>query len=291
MKASALLRLMRPRQWTKNVFVLAPLVFGFKLMDMASVSASLTATFVFGLVASLVYIVNDMRDMDADRVHPKKCLRPLASGEVTRPEAAGLMMVLAILVMVVAHYALFDRMFWIFLGIYGALSLGYSLGLKQIPLLELFIVAAGYVLRVLAGCAAIAETPSPWILAAGGTVALLIVAGKRRAEIAENNDPEQLRRSLREYNLSFLDSMITMLAANSVVTYLLFTTSDYALERYHTPYLVATSVFVLYGILRYMQLIKVTTGADDPTNLILTDSSLRIAVLGWVATCVGLIYF
>jgi len=291
MKLSPFIRILRPTQWTKNVFVLAPLMFGFKLTTASFVASALLATVVFSLLASALYIVNDFIDMEADRKHAKKNRRPLAKGEITKPQAIAIVAVLIGLTGLISLYAGFDKSFWIFLLLYTVFTLAYSFGLKQVALLELFIVASGYMLRLLAGCAAIQELPSPWILAATGTIALLIATGKRRAELAENHDPEQHRLSLRQYNLVFLDSVITMLAGVTFVTYLLFTTSDYAIARYHTPYFVATSVFVLYGVLRYLQLVKVTGGADDPTTLILTDRSLCIAVAGWIVTCIGFIYY
>jgi decaprenyl-phosphate phosphoribosyltransferase len=289
-KLPVLIRLMRPKQWTKNLFVLAPLIFSFRLTDVASLESAVLAMVLFCLCASIIYIVNDVRDMVVDRLHVWKKKRPLASGDVSRQQAlafAALLMTAIIGIGLTSH---FDRLFWLFFALYAVLGLFYSFGLKQVTLLELFVVASGYVLRLLAGCAALKETPSPWILAATGTVALLIVAGKRRAEIAENHDPAKLRRSLRDYNVNFLDSAITMLAATTVVTYLLFTTSDYAIERFQSPYFVVTSVFVLYGVLRYMQLVKVMTGADDPTSLVLTDLNLACSVIGWLATCIGMIY-
>jgi 4-hydroxybenzoate polyprenyltransferase len=284
------LRLLRPKQWIKNAFVLAPLVFSFKLTDSDALLSGLVAAAIFCLVASAIYVLNDMMDVESDRQHPKKRHRPLASGHVSKTTAivaATGLLALTIFLLIALN---FSTLFLIFLGIYIASNLTYSLGGKHVSLLELFIVASGYVIRLLAGCAAIHETASPWILAATGAVALLIVTGKRRAEIAENHDPEQKRRSLRSYNLAYLDGVITMLAGVTIMTYLLFAMSDYAMQRYHSPYFVGTSVFVLYGVMRYMQLIKVMSGADDPTSLVVTDKSLMITVALWLATCSILIY-
>lgn len=286
----ALLRLMRPIQWTKNVFVLAPLVFSFKLLDLASLASAFWAVTIFCLTASAIYVVNDAIDVQADRKHPRKKHRPLAKKEVSVNEAIYLVCGLLVIIIAVLVLARLPGSFCFFLILFTALGFGYSLGLKNIPLLELFLVAGGYVIRLLAGCAAIGAVPSPWILAGTGTVALFIVAGKRRAELEEDHD-DQTRRSLKGYNLTFLDSMITMLAATTVVTYLLFTTSTYAIERYHTPYFIGTSVFVLYGVLRYMQLVKVKANTDDPTSLVLTDPGLRLSVLCWISVCIGMIYF
>jgi 4-hydroxybenzoate polyprenyltransferase len=291
MKFFALVKLMRPKQWTKNMFVLAPLIFSFKLRDLNFVSNAMIATLVFCLSASAIYIVNDLIDRKADRRHPKKRTRPLASRDVTILEGALLFFGLVAVVGCIISYVHFNLLFIGLLGLYVVQSVSYSLGIKHVALLELFVVASGYLIRLLAGCAAINEIPSPWILAATGTVALLITAGKRRAEISENFDPDNMRKSLKEYNLAFLDSMITMLASVTVVTYLLFTTSDYAITRFHSLYFVSTSVFVLYGVLRYLQLVKVAAGADDPTTLVLTDHNLCIAVALWLLACIGFIYY
>lgn len=291
MNLTALFHLMRPKQWIKNLFVLAPLIFGFKMFEADFVIRELGAFVVFCLVASAVYIINDWRDIHSDRAHPIKRRRPLASGVVKKSQAICVSFVLGIAAAAIIFFFGYSFSFLISLCLYIGLSVAYSLGLKHIGLLELFIVASGYILRLLVGCAAIGQSPSPWILAATGSVALLMVAGKRHAEISENRDPDMNRKSLRHYNLAFLDSVVTLLAAITVVTYLLFTTSDYAVNRFHAPYFVATSVFVLFGVLRYVQMVKLGTGADDPTLLVLTDKSLRYTVLCWLATCIFMIYF
>lgn len=291
MNISAFIHLVRPKQWAKNAFVLAPLIFSFKLKSLVAVDQGLMAAIVFCLCASAIYIINDLTDIKSDRLHPKKRQRVLAAGKVTRPQALIVFFILILCGVALLFVGRFPPAFIGILSLYILLSLSYSLGLKHVPLLELFIVASGYILRLLAGCAAIDEAPSPWILAATGAIALFIAAGKRRAELAENDEPQKLRRSLKEYNLAFLDSAITILAGVTIVTYLLFTTSDYAINRFHSSYFVSTSVFVVYGILRYLQLITVTTGAEDPTTLVLTDTGLRLAGLGWLVACIGFIYF
>ncbi|MBI3419659.1 MAG: hypothetical protein HY053_05970, partial [Proteobacteria bacterium] len=159
------------------------------------------------------------------------------------------------------------------------MNIAYSLVLKRVNLVEMFVVASGYVLRVLAGCAAIGAAPSPWILSATGILALLIVAGKRRS------DPGQASR----YAVEYLDNIIAVLGAATIVTYLLFTASDYATQRYG-QLVIATSVFVAYGVLRYMQLIQSGKGADEPTTLVLSDAGIRACVVLWAATFFALIY-
>lgn len=286
----AAIELLRPRQWVKNAFVLAPLFFGFRLGDPEAGGRALLAIVVFCLVSSAVYIFNDLRDMAADFAHPKKRYRPLASGTL-RP-ATGVVMILALL----AGAALLWRLgnlgsaFALTALIYMAINLAYSIGLKHIALLEMFMVASGYVLRVIAGCAAVDVAPSQWLLSTTGVVALLLVTGKRRAEIAEELDLDCNRQSLRSYNVAFLDSMLAMLGSITIITYLMFTVSDYASERYGSRYLMLSATFVAYGVFRYVQVVKTGTGADSPTELVTKDTGIGAALLLWGLFMGGLLY-
>jgi decaprenyl-phosphate phosphoribosyltransferase len=287
---TAMLRLMRPLQWLKNVFVAAPLFFSKLLFDRQAIINTCLAVAVFSLVASILYIVNDWRDREADRLHPRKSTRPLASGVTTPLEAAIAAGVLMICVAALLWWAGAGERFIAVLVIYVCASLSYSLGLKHVPLLELFIVASGYVLRVIAGSIALDVEPSQWILAASGLVALLITSAKRRADIDKNFDTLNSRRSLQGYTVTFLDHVISMSAAMAILAYILFTVSPYAIERFHSDYLVPTSVFVGYGVLRFVQLVIVGNGADDPTWLIVTDPGIIVSVALWSALLFGIIY-
>lgn len=279
-----LVKLLRPRQWVKNVFVVVPLFFGFKFGDPYSVAAMALAFVTFCCVSSAIYVFNDLRDIEADRQHPKKRFRPLAAGTVSIPVAYVSIAALALCAAACIMVARLPPSFIFITATYAGMSLSYSLGLKNVPLLELFVVASGYVLRVIAGCHAIDVLPSPWILGAAGSVALLIVSGKRRAEMAENLDPDANRRSLAGYTPSYLDSVISVLGAVTIMQYLMFVSSDYAIKRYGSEAVMLTVVFVAYGVLRYIQLIKVGQGADSPTDLVTRDPGLIGAVLLWVAT-------
>jgi decaprenyl-phosphate phosphoribosyltransferase len=285
-----LIQLLRPVQWIKNVFVLAPLFFGFRLSDPRAVIDALIAAAIFCVLSSAIYVFNDLRDIGADRVHPKKRFRPLASGTVTPAAAVAAMVALLVTAVLLAYLAGFGRYFVATLVAYVAASASYSLGLKRVALLELFIVASGYVLRVITGCFAVDVAPSQWLLSATGVVALLLVTGKRRAEIADGLDPDNNRQSLRGYNLVFLDSMLSMLGSITIITYLMFTVSDYAAERYGSRYLMLSAVFVAYGVLRYLQVLKTSTGADAPTELVIRDGGLIGAVGLWVLFMAILLY-
>lgn len=277
----AMIRMLRPVQWIKNVFVLAPLFFGFRAGNFAAIVHALLAVGIFSLVSSAVYIFNDLRDISADRSHPKKRVRPLASGEVTPGAAVTMLIILLLCVALTIRLGGLNLYFAATIIVYVTINAAYSLGLKNIALLELFFVASGYVLRVIAGCIAVDVVPSQWLLGATSVLALLLVTGKRRAEIAEQLDVNESRKSLRGYNLTFLDSMLSMLGSITIITYLMFTVSSYAIERYASQYLMLSSVFVAYGVLRYLQVVKTATGADMPTELVTRDPWLIGAIALW----------
>jgi 4-hydroxybenzoate polyprenyltransferase len=290
-KLKAMLRLMRPLQWAKNAFVLAPLFFSKQLFQTDSLVRAVEAFVLFSLIASFLYIVNDWRDVEADRQHVRKRLRPLAAGTVSIGEAALMLAGLAALVLAVLLVMQPGRSFLAVVALYVGSALSYSFSIKHVPLLELFVVASGYVLRVIAGSLAIAVEPSPWILATSGLVAFLIVAGKRRADMANNLDPTKSRQSLSGYTINYLDHIISIAAGMTILSYILFTVSDYAITRFHSQYLVTTSVFVGYGVLRYLKLIMIDDGADNPTELVVRDVGLLASVIAWAVTLLIIIYF
>jgi 4-hydroxybenzoate polyprenyltransferase len=285
----ALLELMRPRQWIKNGFVLAPLFFGADLLHRAAVLQALTATVVFCLTSSAVYIFNDWRDMEADRLHARKRERPLASGRVSVSAAFAAMVVLLVGAAAIVLFGNLPPRFGLIILLYLAINLSYSLGLKQVGVVELFLVSSGFILRLLGGGIALAVTLSPWIVIATGTISLLLATGKRRGDIARRNDVQGARKSLAGYNLPFLDSVISALTGATLVVYLLFCVSDYAVGRYGHIVLV-TAIPVAVGLMRYLQLIIVYEDGDSPSDLVLRDRGLFATVLIFVAIFAVLIY-
>lgn len=286
---TALLELMRPRQWIKNGFVLAPLFFGANLLHRMAVLHALTAMAAFCLTSSAVYIFNDWRDMEADRQHALKRSRPLASGRVSVPVALAAMLVLLAGAAAIIVLGGLPPRFGLIITIYLAINLGYSLGLKQVGVIELFLVSSGFILRLLGGGIALAVVLSPWIVISTGTVALLVTTGKRRGDIAKGNDTQNARKSLAGYNLAFLDSVLSALAGATLVVYLLFCVSDYAVGRYGHIVLV-TAIPVAVGLLRYLQLIIVYEDGDSPSDLVLRDRGMLATVLIFVAIFAVLIY-
>ncbi len=290
-RVSDLLRLLRPNQWVKNAFVVAPLFFSQHLFDENKVLMTAVGFIAFSLTASALYILNDLNDREGDRRHPTKRLRPLAAGAVSVSQAVMLVALLTGAVILLLFLSAPPKEFIAVLCAYAFITICYSLGLKNVSLLELFMVASGYVLRVIGGSILVAATPSTWILFTSGVAALLIVSGKRRADMVDHSDKGEHRKSLRGYTVSFLDQMIAVCAGMAILSYILFTVSDYALVRFQSTYLVATSVFVAFGILRYLQLVNAGRGGDDPNRLITRDPGIIASVLLWVLSLYAIIYF
>ncbi len=285
----ALLELMRPRQWVKNGFVLAPLFFGFNLLHRVAVLHALTAMAAFCLASSAVYVFNDWRDMEADKVHVQKQHRPLASGRVSVATALSAMLALLAGAVAIVLLGGLPPAFGLILLLYLAINLGYSLGLKQVGVIELFLVSSGFILRLLGGGIALAVPLSPWIVIATGTIALLLATGKRRGDIARRNDVQGARKSLAGYTLPFLDSVLSALAGATLVVYLLFCVSDYAVGRYGAHVLV-TAIPVAAGLIRYLQLIIVYEDGDSPSDLVLRDRGLFSTVVIFIAIFGIMIY-
>lgn len=278
-RAAAILALMRPVHWVKNAFVLAPLGFAKKLDDPDAILAALAATVVFCLVASAVYVGNDWRDRAEDARHPTKHVRPLASGELGRSDAllAGLGALFAALV--IGLLAGLPAAFWLVVASYVAVNAAYSLRLRHVELVDVLIIATGFVLRVLGGTTAVEVQASQFIVLSTGLLALLLALGKRRVDLVQETSAD--RRSLNGYTLEFLDVALATLAASVIGFYALFTVSAYAMDRYDSDNLYLTTFFVAVGILRYLQLILAHGTQRSPTEIAVSDRFMQTAVAGW----------
>jgi 4-hydroxybenzoate polyprenyltransferase len=272
------LRLMRPRQWVKSGFILAPLFFGAKLNSSESYAPLSAALISFSLVSSAVYILNDICDAKADRYHERKRLRPIASGAISPGVAGGLGVLLLAAATATAFAAALPPSFYTVLASYLLVNLGYSLGLKHIAVLELFMVSSGFVLRLLVGGIVTDIELSPWIIVATGMISLLLVTGKRRADLALNNDPRSLRRALQGYSIEYLDAVLSAVGGGTLIVFLLFCASDYAERRYGQGILL-TSIPVGLGVLRFIQIVMVKKDGDSPTDLVVRD--------GFILACLG----
>lgn len=284
----ALFKTMRPKQWAKNVFLLAALVFDRKLTNTEAIVHTLIGVVAFSLIASVVYIVNDIADVDADRQHPTKRNRPIAAGTLSIRTA----WVSAIILLLIA----FPIAIWLSSGfaiialLYLLLNLVYSKWLKHVVLLDIILLASLYVIRVAAGVALInVERFSPWIYIFTTFLALLMGTGKRRAELSELADgPNAQRRVLDGYTLSFLDQLITLASGMTIITYSLYTFSAPNLPENHA--MMFTIPFIIYSIFRYQYLLQVTGIGSAPEELVLSDRPLQIAIALWGITILVVFY-
>lgn len=275
---SALLKTMRPKQWSKNIFIFTALVFDRKLLNLDAFLQTLAGAALFSLVASSVYIFNDIVDREADRHHPEKKERPIASGRLSLQAAWGAGIGLLAVALPLAY--LLSPGFLLICGIYLVLNLTYSTWLKHIPLLDVLVLASFYLLRVVSGTTLIeVKRFSPWLYVVTSLFALFIGLGKRRAELVlQINKSGTVRPVLDGYSLGLLDQLITIVSGTTIVAYSLYTFSAPNLPDNHSMML--TIPFVLYGIFRYLYLIQTGDGGA-PEDIALSDRPLQAAILLW----------
>ncbi len=284
----AYFRLLRPHQWLKNGFVFVGLLFGHAWSDPAKLGQALAAFAAFCLLASAVYVMNDLIDREQDRLHPKKKHRPLAAASVS-VAAAVVLGAACLLLGGVIVWKFAGSAPWIFL-VYVVLNVGYSLGLKHVVILDVFIIAAGFMLRILAGTLGIGIAPSQWLLLCGLMLTLFLGFAKRRAELnALQADSAGHRRVLEHYTAPMLDQFIGVAAAGTVISYALYTVSAETVALHGTRGLIATVPFVLYGMLRYLWRLHARGGGGDPAQELLADPHLLAATLGWLLLVLALL--
>ncbi len=287
-KIAALVRLARPTQWVKNGFVAAPLFFTPEAVNRRNLELVLVAVAVFCLLASAVYVFNDWCDREADRAHPAKRRRPLAAGDVSA--AAGLAWALALLAAGTALAVLaLPRAAVGFAAAYVALTAFYSARLKHIAVLDVLIVASGFVLRVEAGAAAASIAPTVWIVVCTFLLALFLAIAKRRDDLIKAMSDSH-RPALAGYNLPFVDTALGVVMAALVVSYLIYTTDAEVIRKFGTDKLYFTAPFVVAGVLRYLQIALVEHRSGSPTDLALTDRFLVTAIVGWILVFGSLLY-
>lgn len=285
---SAYVELARPSHWVKNTFVLAGIVFGHAWDDADLVIAAVVATLAFCLVSSAVYAFNDSFDAEQDRDHPEKRNRPVARGAVSTREALVVAAVLA-----AGGLALAAWVGIVATGIIAAylvLNAVYSLGLKRVPVVDVFVIAAGFMLRLLAGTSGIGVEPSQWLLACGFLLTLFLGFAKRRAELARlAEDAAQHRAVLEAYTTGFLDKAILVCVVGMVVTYAAYTVSPETASLHGTRHLIVTLPWVLLGTFRYLFRLHFRGGGGDPAEEVMRDPILAVSGIGWIATVLWLI--
>ena len=289
-----IIRLIRPQQWLKNVFVMVPMFFGGSLLDISDIRASVLTFIAYSFVASSVYCFNDINDVEADRRHPVKCRRPLASGAMSMGAARALM-ALTLLLACAVTALLGDLQHVLRVGgvllFYYVMNLCYCAKLKQYAIIDVCVVAFGFVLRVLAGGYATDIAPSKWLVLMTFLLTLFLSFAKRRDDVLRMNETgEPPRKNTIRYNLTFINQAITITAAVTLVCYIMYTVSPEVTVRFHSDMLYLTSVFVLLGLLRYMQITVVDKKSGDPTKMMLRDRFTQLVVVAWALTFMVLIY-
>jgi len=282
------LRLMRPAHWVKNLFIFAPLVFSFSLRDPDRIRAAILVFVAFCLLSSAVYILNDIADRRADAEHPRKRTRPVASGRLTVAEAVILLSLLVALASLPILFLPWQASFAI--ALYALLNLGYSLGLKHIVLIDIFIISAGFMLRVLAGAQGIQVEVSEWIIVCTLFLSLFLAIAKRRSEINHVGRGDT-RRVLDDYTPTLVNLIMNVSVAGTIMSYTLYTVSDHVHRYFQTGKFVYTVPIVLYGIFRYLYLDEKRQVAENPVQLFLRDPSLILTGIVWASAITFIIYW
>lgn len=300
-----ILRMMRPHQWVKNLFIFPALLFSKHLFYIPSLLTSLAAFAIFCLLSGAVYIFNDIMDVEEDRFHPVKKTRPIAAGLITK-RYAGILFLLISIASLALSFAV-NTGFGVIAAVYFIINICYSAYLKRIAIVDVMVVSLGFVLRAAAGGVAISVRVSPWLLVCTILIALFLVLAKRRHELTLLDERSNMlielsiaakdvghaikyRRSLDEYSAYFLDQMIAVTTASTLMAYILYTLSEDAISQFG-EHLIYSVPFVIYGIFRYLYLIHQKKEGGSPTMTLLGDRPLLADIALWVVAVVAVIYF
>ena len=290
---NAIFKLIRCRQWIKNTFVLLPIFFGGSMLDTSDIISGIIAFFAFCFAASSIYCLNDIIDLEADRKHPVKCQRPIACGDVTKTQAYVLMVALFVLSMITAWFLPHNK--WQAIAVillYWVLNVAYCIELKKHAIIDVCVIAFGFILRLLVGGFASEIVLSNWIVLMTFLLTLFLSFAKRRDDVILMEETgEAPRKNTIRYNLTFINQAITITGTAALVCYVMYTVSPEVIDQFHSPYLYLTSIFVLVGLLRYIQLAVVDKKSGDPTKVIFHDRFIRLVVLAWGISFLILIYF
>ena len=287
---SPLLSALRPDQWIKNTFVLIPLVFAKKLLHLPSVLEGLAAVVSFCLLAGATYLINDIVDLRVDRVHPLKKHRPLASGRISTRTAKWTATLLLGLSLLLGGFL--STGFLSILVVYLAVQFVYNLKLKEVPILDIFCVSAGFLLRVIGGGVAVDVTISNWLIICTISIAIFLTLGKRRSELTLLGAEKAClhRKVFVYYSPHLLDQMISIITAVTLLSYMLYCISPQTIAKFQTDHLIYTFPFVLYGIFRYLYLIHKKHQGESPGRVLTSDRPLLFSVVLWGICCVLIIY-
>ena len=286
---SSIIKLIRPHQYIKNLFIFLPLFFALKITDTSLLLNAIIAFIAFSLTASAIYTLNDYHDIEEDRQHPKKKDRPLASGAISKSQAITIMSVLFI-----SGFTLMASLSLKAAGIltaYVVMNIAYSFYLKHVAILDVVIIAIGFVLRLFIGSAVTDIPLSMWIVIMTFLLALFMALAKRRDDVLIYLDTgKKMRKVIDGYNLQFLDTAMAIMASVVIVAYTIYTTSPEVVARVNSEYLYLTALFVILGIMRYLQVVFVLKDSGSPTKIVLKDRFMQLTLIGWVLTFTWILY-
>ena len=285
----SILMLIRPHQYVKNFFIFLPIFFALEINNVDLLFNTFVAFLSFSLSASAIYVLNDYHDIEEDRLHPKKKNRPLASGAISKKQAIAVMLILLTM-----GFALMDSLSHLALGILGSyvvMNIAYSFFLKHVAIIDISIIAVGFVLRLLIGSTVTAIHLSGWIVMMTFLLALFMALAKRRDDMIIYLDTGKVMRKVIDgYNIQFLDTAMAIMAAVVIVAYTNYTLSPEIVAKTNSQYLYLTSVFVILGIMRYLAITFVIQDSGSPTKIVLKDRFIQITLLGWIMTFFWLLY-
>ena len=288
-KMFAYIKLIRVHQWVKNLFIFAPAFFAQRFFDLNMIGSLILAFLVFSLVASSVYILNDYLDIEKDRLHPRKRLRPLAAGTINK-NAALLFMGVLLTAGIVLGFLVNWRLLLV-IGVYFVMNVFYSFRLKHIAILDISIIAFGFLLRIYAGGVS-AEIPiSKWIILLTFLLAMLLALGKRRDEFLLFQQGKETRKSISGYSLPFINVSMTLMAAVTVVSYIMYTVSTEVVQRLGNEHIYLTTIFVILGIMRFLQIALVLEESGSPTMVLLKDRFIQLVISAWILTFMAILYW
>ncbi len=284
------LELIRVRQWVKNLFLAIPTFFAGTILNIENIKTLTLGILSFSFVASGIYILNDFKDREADRIHPKKKSRPLASGAISPTLALIISGILTSTGLGIS--ALLNQNFLWLILLYLIINIAYTGGLKNISILDLLLVSIGFIIRIYAGGVLTNVTISHWLAIMVFLLALFLVVAKRKDDlIVQESIGEQVRKASAYYNTEFVNSVITLLSATILVAYMMYTLSEEVTQRLESDYLFTTTIFVVAGIMRYLQIIFVEKRSGSPTEIFLTDKFIVLTILAWIISFYLLIYY
>ncbi|MGV6818725.1 MAG: decaprenyl-phosphate phosphoribosyltransferase [Thiotrichales bacterium] len=289
LKIKEIWRLLRPHQYIKNLFIFLPLFFAMKIIEIELLASAFVAFIAFSLTASAIYTFNDYQDIEEDKQHPRKMSRPLASGAISQSQAILIMTILG-----VTGFVLMAAISFGAIGVmaaYVVMNIAYSIYLKHVAIVDVTIIAIGFVLRLFIGSLVTGVALSNWIVVMTFLLALFMALAKRRDDVLIFMETgKKMRKVIDGYNLQFLDTAMAIMASVVIVAYVIYTTSSEVASRISSEYLYLTALFVLLGVLRYLQIALVIKDSGSPTKIVLKDRFMQLVLLGWVLTFAFILY-